>query len=385
MRKTDKEGRRKNDKIEPFSITDDMILDREMDEFLRQSMIEEADRLEEELNSDPELVGIGASDDLFLKIKARLQEMGAWEEEEGEEGETAGTAETEREENKKDEDEGREETENGKEGENSEREKPESRDLRRSGENRSNNSSEGQEKEERDDLEGTDPEEEKKREDIYQFLSEEDREALEIGRKIRTRKKKKRRYWKRAAVAVAVLVALIAVGMQGGADRNWILGALDRIMAFAGNRLQIDYQDEQENVKLNEEKEKKAWEKIKEELNIPVIEFYYKPEDMVFNKVYISKKAGEASMYYWYKETVVQVYLESGKRNSSFSFISEENAFLQDVIVSDQKIEIKIWNTTTKSVESHEASFEYQGVLYFVSGQLSFEEMEKMMSLIYLY
>lgn len=82
MKKTNKAGLRKNNKIEPFYITDDMISDREMDEFLRQSMIEEADRLEEELNSDPELTGIGASDDLFLKIKARLQEMGAWEEEE---------------------------------------------------------------------------------------------------------------------------------------------------------------------------------------------------------------------------------------------------------------------------------------------------------------
>ena len=58
---------------------------------------------------------------------------------------------------------------------------------------------------------------------------------------------------------------------------------------------------------------------------------------------------------------------------------------LQDVIINDQKIEIKIWNTTTEPVESYMASFEYQDVLYFISAQLPFEEMKQMVRLMYLY
>ena len=186
-------------------------------------------------------------------------------------------------------------------------------------------------------------------------------------------------------IVAAVLVVLLAVGMQGGASRNWILGALDQLIAVTGNKLRINYQDDQENIRLNEKKEQEAWEKIKEELNIPVIEFCYKPEDMIFNKVDISKRTGEATMLYWYKESVVQIHLEYREKNSSSSFISEEDAFLQEVIVSNQKIEVKIWNTTAKSIESYAASFEYQNTLYFISGQLPLEEVEKMMSLIYLY
>ena len=362
MKKTDKADRRKNDKIEPFHITDEMLLDREMDEFLRQSMIEEADRLEEELNSDPELMGIGASDDLFLKIKARLQEMGAWEEEEDKEQEDRERKEKEEAETVEPE---------NTEGVGEKAEKP--------------GNTEGEREKTAEPENTEDVKEKKKQENVYQLLSEEDREALEIGRKVRTRRKKKGRYWKRVAVAVVVLAALLAVGTQGGADRNWILGALDRFITVTGNRLRIDYQDDQENMELNEAEEREAWEKIKKELNIPVIEFFYKPDDMIFNKVYISKKTGEARMFYWYRETVVQIYLEPRGKNSSVSFISEEDAFLQDVIINNQEIEIKIWNTTTKSAESYEASFEYQDALYFISGQLPFEEMEKMMGLIYLY
>ena len=403
MKKTDKAVHKKNDKIEPFCITDDMLLDREMDEFLRQSMIEEADRLEEELNSDPELTGIGASDDLFLKIKARLQEMGAWEEEEdGEEelkGEpseelTGGSKDKPSEELKKElKEKSSEELEEEAKEELSEKlkkeskEKPSEKLKEGAKEKPSEKLKEGAKKKLSEKLKKKVKEEPTKEPgpEIYQFLSEEDREALEIGRKIRTQRKKKGRYWKKAAMVTVVLAALFAVGMQGGASRNWILGALDRIMATTGNRLHVNYQDNQENIRSNEEREQEAWEKIKEELNIPVIEFFYKPKGMKFDKSRISKKTREATMFYWYEETIVQVYLESGEKNVSASFISEEEVALQDVIVSDQEIEIKIWNTTSKSMESYAVSFEYQDVLYFISGQIPLEEVEKMMRSIKLY
>ena len=189
-------------------------------------------------------------------------------------------------------------------------------------------------------------------------------------------------------MAAAVAGVVLAASMQGDANKNWILDALNKIGISAGFIQQIDYQDyqnEQENTKLNEEKEQEAWEKVREELNIPIIEFLYKPENMLFDKINILKKANEVSLYYWCKEKILHVYIEYGKRNSSASFISMEDASLQDVITNDQKIEIKIWNTTTGSAESYMASFEYQDVLYFISGQLSLEEMEQMMSFMYLY
>ena len=106
---------------------------------------------------------------------------------------------------------------------------------------------------------------------------------------------------------------------------------------------------------------------------------------MKFDKINISEKMNEVSLYYWCGETILQVYIKYGKRNSSASFISTEDAVLQEMVTNTQEIEIKIWNTTTEPAESYMASFEYQDVLYFISGQLPLEEMEQMMSHIYLY
>lgn len=55
-------------------------MDLEMDALLQEELMREADELEAKLNSDPSLIGMGASDDLFVKIVEELKEKGIWEE-----------------------------------------------------------------------------------------------------------------------------------------------------------------------------------------------------------------------------------------------------------------------------------------------------------------
>lgn len=55
-------------------------MDLEMDALLQEELMREADELEAKLNSDPSLIGTGASDDLFVKIVEELKEKGIWEE-----------------------------------------------------------------------------------------------------------------------------------------------------------------------------------------------------------------------------------------------------------------------------------------------------------------
>lgn len=69
-------------KIVPFQIDDEIFADAHIDQMVKESLIQEADKLEEELNSDPSLIGVGASDDLFQAIVGKLKEQGIWEEDE---------------------------------------------------------------------------------------------------------------------------------------------------------------------------------------------------------------------------------------------------------------------------------------------------------------
>lgn len=66
--------------LDPSGMED--LEDTELDALLEEELKREADELEARLNSDPKLIGVGASDDLFAKIVGSLKEQGVWEEDE---------------------------------------------------------------------------------------------------------------------------------------------------------------------------------------------------------------------------------------------------------------------------------------------------------------
>lgn len=76
----DNKKQEKKDKIMSFKITEDMLSDSELDLFLKESLIREADEIEKALNEEEALRGVGASDDLFQSIVDKLKEQGVWEE-----------------------------------------------------------------------------------------------------------------------------------------------------------------------------------------------------------------------------------------------------------------------------------------------------------------
>ena len=74
-------NRNENRKIIPLRFSEDDPMDKELDALLKEELMREADELEAQINNDPDLIGVGASDDLFQKIVGELKEKGIWEEE----------------------------------------------------------------------------------------------------------------------------------------------------------------------------------------------------------------------------------------------------------------------------------------------------------------
>ena len=68
-------------KVVPFDIDEKLLDDEKIDRLIKESLIEEANEIEAELENDPALIGVGASEDMFQSIVARLKEQGDWEEE----------------------------------------------------------------------------------------------------------------------------------------------------------------------------------------------------------------------------------------------------------------------------------------------------------------
>lgn len=69
-------------KIHPIHISEQDIEDPGMDRFVRESLVEEADEIAEQLEQDPNLVGIEAPDGMYDAIVGKLKMQGDWEEEE---------------------------------------------------------------------------------------------------------------------------------------------------------------------------------------------------------------------------------------------------------------------------------------------------------------
>ena len=126
------------------------------------------------------------------------------------------------------------------------------------------------------------------RTDAYAKLSEEDREALRLGRemlknqseekKIYTMHRKKRNIRRIVALA-AVLILVMAVGMTsiGGPERM-----LQFMKSSVGGRQVSKVNSSDKNKIIEEEDEEKAYEKIGEEFGIDPVRLWWYPEDMKF-------------------------------------------------------------------------------------------------------
>ena len=148
--------------------------------------------------------------------------------------------------------------------------------------------------------------EDMKRMDAYAELSEEDQEALRLGRemlknqseekKIYTIRRKKRNIRRIVALA-AVLILVMAVGMTsfGGPERM-----LQFMKSSVGSRevSQVDSSDK--NKIIEEEDEEKAYEKIAEEFGIEPVQFVWRPVGMQFKKMLLDTDIQLAELEYLY-------------------------------------------------------------------------------------
>lgn len=307
--------------------------DETMDRFLREGFKEEADELEERLNHDPKLTGIGASDDLFQKIVEELKASGDWEEDEEKEGEEI-------------------------EGEEIESET--AREIK--------------------------SQKEIEKEALYKLLSEEDREAMEYGYREKERaqqraqkKKRRRKHLGQAGAAMIALVTVFGVGMSSEANRRLALQAWNAVRRNLGSNIAVNYGEEVKRYNISEE-ERLAQENIKEELGILPIEFMYLPEEMGYLSYDIDHTGDCATIFYSYRNVMFATY--AGKNiNESVSYhqIDGEIQRKEIVLTLEQGIEIELRRLESDGEIYYEASFIHDEIYYYCGGFLPYEEIKKML------
>ena len=165
--------------------------------------------------------------------------------------------------------------------------------------------------------------EDMKRMDAYAELSEEDQEALRLGRemlknqseekKIYTIRRKKRNIRRIVALA-AVLILVMAVGMTsfGGPERM-----LQFMKSSVGGRQVSKVNSSDKNKIIEEEDEEKAYEKIGEEFGIEPVRLWWYPENMEFENMILDTDIQLAEIDYLYnseRTTFASRYQEQDHR-----------------------------------------------------------------------
>ena len=350
-------------KVVPFDIDEKLLDDEKIDRLIKESLIEEADEIEAELENDPALIGVGASEDMFQSIVARLKEQGDWEEEKDVE----------------------ENPENIKEIKNAE-------DIRETGETREiKGIKEGKESEGTKEILEDQKSEQEKLEELYQMLPEEDRHALELGKQVKKekeiRRKKRKQRWKilkRGGVVAAVFFLVFGVSMTSEANRRLVFKAWDGLMYNLGFKLSTNYVGEEGTVQSKSKEEIEAIEAISEKMAIPVIDFEYMPEGMKFQGFEIMDDALEAIMFYAYRDKIFTVTMVKMNQEGATYYALDNEAVLRERIVIDQELKAKIWETNLDfEEETYVAEIENNECRYICNGMLSLEELKKVLKSAY--
>ncbi|NSC60644.1 DUF4367 domain-containing protein [Dorea formicigenerans] len=232
--------------------------------------------------------------------------------------------------------------------------------------------------------------EDMKRTDAYAKLSEEDREALRLGRemlknqseekKIYTIRRKKRNIRRIVALA-AVLILVMAVGMTsiGGPERM-----LQFMKSSVGGRKVSQVDSSDKNKIIEEEDEEKAYEKIAEEFGIEPVQFVWRPVGMQFKKMLLDTDIQLAELEYLYNGENTEFMISASYGEVSLGADNEDE--ITDHFYEQEKktqIEVTEYKTPETGTNRYKAEFKYKNLYYCLTGTMTKEEMENILKNLY--
>lgn len=240
-------------------------------------------------------------------------------------------------------------------------------------------------------------------EQLYAQLSEEDREALKLGKELQrqrklgasskeSQRKKNRRTksgsWKKnivsAAAGIGIVIAVTSgftIASVGGPKQ-----ALKIAREMFGERTRITVngitEGERNESGMNEmDAEEQAYQQVKDELGFDPVRLGYLPEGMVFEDIAIDKNSQEVYMHY-YKEKEDLTFIMQKRYIAGKTAIDIEDQMVSQQYISIEKGNVLLTEYQIKDINSKtiSAEFEYNQTWYCIYGQIGNDEMKKVIN-----
>lgn len=231
----------------------------------------------------------------------------------------------------------------------------------------------------------------REREEAINNLSEEDRRALELGRKMLkaevgtadTSEKKvhySRKPLKIYLALAAVIVCVLAMGItsMGGPER-----VVRMVRQAVGDR-EVEQVDSNKTDKQNKiiegEAEEEAYQKIRDTFDTDVVKVFVCLPDMKFDTMNLDESKQVAEMYYSYDGETIGYIINMPYRDSSWGVDFEdpvEKKYSKEI--HKCKINITLYEIEDSNVPKCVAKFKYGNIEYILMGTMSEQNFEKIL------
>lgn len=232
----------------------------------------------------------------------------------------------------------------------------------------------------------------KETEEAINHLSEEDREALELGRKMlkagigqkdpeelsgkKVRRKKKPLKMYLALAAVIVCVLAMGITSMGGPER------IVRMMTQNVGDREVEKSSTSHKIKMIEgEEEEKAYQEIRDKFDTDVVKICICLPEMRFDSMELDKEKQMADMYYYYNNKTIAYCINVPYRDGSWG-IDFEDAIDEEYSkkIHGCEIEITKYKPNQKGLPRWDARFEYDNTEYLLTGTMKQQDFEKILN-----
>ncbi len=215
-------------------------------------------------------------------------------------------------------------------------------------------------------------------EKAIESLSEQDKEALRLGREFQEKAKQKKisksRRRKILAMAASVLIVVLGAGITSAGGKKFIVDVFEK--NFGGG--EKTYVDTDEIESAGEMTEYEAYDAIEEVFEAKIVQIADKPENMHFLELQLNEDLQEAILYYSFSENMISYRILFPYAESS-NVVEIQDEFVQEYAIKVYETEILITEYRIQETGQREytAQFTYENAEYFLTGIMNREEFEK--------
>lgn len=218
-------------------------------------------------------------------------------------------------------------------------------------------------------------------------LSEEDQEALRLGRELQKRRKEKeeeksraksRHHWKRITAAAAVLVLVIGIGTTGVGGPKRIVEMVEG--TFGGRDASRVNVSKEETKDTEENKEERIYQEIKDKLDFDPVKIIILPNMMEYEYGEIDEDMQMAQLIYKYGEGNISYSINATYSKKVVGTDLEDDITDSYIFQEDKlKAEVTEHELEGSNMKEYSAKFEYKGIHYQIIGTMGKEDFEKVL------